>query len=66
MIFPSPIFYLWTLINTQSIRFQDYKIKYGEKYVIKFEILDSYPGNKYQNAAISELEFSGKYSGNIH
>ena len=49
----------------QTVKFNDYWIKYGNKTIIKFEIIEVYPGEKYKNTAISELEFSGKYSENM-
>jgi hypothetical protein len=49
----------------QSVNFQDFWISNGDKKVIRFEILEVYPGAKYKNVALSELEFSGKYSEKI-
>jgi hypothetical protein len=45
----------------QSFQFPDYWIKYGEKKIIRFEIVEIYPGEKFKDTAISELEFEGIY-----
>lgn len=50
----------------QWVDFAEYWIKYGEKKIIKFEIVEIYPGVRFKNTAISELEFSGRYSENMH
>jgi hypothetical protein len=63
---PFAFIYLMDTYKFQSVNFQDYWIKYGEKKTIRFEIVEVYPGTKYKKAAISELEFRGKYSGNMH
>ena len=50
----------------QWFDFPDYWINYGEKKIIRFELVEIYPGEKFKDTAISELEFSGKYSENMH
>ena len=49
----------------QSVHFKDFWIKYGSKKNIKFEIVEIFPGQKYMETAISEIEFSGNYSENM-
>jgi hypothetical protein len=50
----------------QNVDFSDNWVKYGEKKIIRFEIVEVYPGDKYKDTAISELEFAGLYSENMH
>ena len=49
----------------QFVHFKDFWIKYGAKKKIKFEIVEIFPGEKYKETALSEIEFSGKYSENM-
>jgi hypothetical protein len=63
---PFAFIFLMDTYKFQSVNFQDYWIKGGEKKVMRFEIMEVYKGTKFKNAALSELEFSGKYERNGH
>jgi hypothetical protein len=63
---PFAYIFLMDTYKFQSVKFQDYWIKYGERKIIRFEIVEIYPGTKYSNAALSELQFRGRYSENMH
>ena len=49
--------------KAQTVSIPEHWIMYSQKAVIRFEIVDVYPGLKFQNVAISELKFEGDYPG---
>lgn len=49
----------------QWFPFPDYWLKYGTLTIIKLEIVEIYAGEKYSDTAISEIQFSGRYSENM-
>ncbi len=56
---PTCIFTLADVKHPQSATFPFIALKAGEKVVLRFEIIDVYPGKKYDDTAISELLFGG-------
>lgn len=43
----------------QKVSFKDIKVPYNKNLVIKFVITDVYPGEKYSDTSISQVEFTG-------
>ena len=49
----------------QSVDFPEQWFKYGQLSVVRFEIVATFPGDKYKDTAIGEIQFSGRYHGNM-
>ena len=47
----------------QTVLIPEHWIMYSQKAVIRFEIVELYPGDKFPNVAIGELQFMGNYPG---
>lgn len=56
---PTRIFKLADDKHPQSASFPFISLKAGQEVVLRFEIIEVYPGKKYQDTAISELLFDG-------